>query len=240
MTKKAKQVEHWGQIDPAVFDEFEKRVYALQKEMIPCDFDGSSPVSVVLVNRVKHEYFHYMPVPRNDVYSAEIHGAVEFHPDKQEEMDIETERGLKYNLRIATDELQRYLDRRSIDFEQRKSRRENAKKSLKVRIKEGCAHCRLGVAFELNPEVGSPIPVFHIGKLPCTSRGLRYMQWKKERGKEIPSKPEPRWCLKCQARLSDYNSRRGVEDKDICMNDFCPSKKRKSPPLWPNVAEKTK
>jgi hypothetical protein len=122
MAKKAKQVESWGDIDPKVFAEFEKRVEALREEMIPRDCDNDSPIQVVIVNKMTHSLSAY-PVPRNEVYSYDFHGYLKFHPDTQLAMDVETERWLSGNASAAADELRRYFSRNEIALHQLKSTR---------------------------------------------------------------------------------------------------------------------
>lgn len=101
---KAKKVESWGSIPKQVFKDFEKRVEKLWEEMIPQDYDDSSPIEVMVINRMTHS-LHARPVPRNEIYDYENRGYKKLPPEEQKELDEETEKWLIYNIQASANAL---------------------------------------------------------------------------------------------------------------------------------------
>ena len=106
---KAKQVYSWGDIPEKTFEAFYAAVEKLREEMIPRDCDGDSPIEVLIVNRMVQEPINYIAVSRNQIYSYITHDFLRVHPDKQQELDDETERDLTSNVSMASSALERYM-----------------------------------------------------------------------------------------------------------------------------------
>lgn len=223
---KAKRVESWGDIPNETFEAFYKAVEKLREEMIPRDGDNDSPIEVMIVNRMTHAPIGCEPVPRAEAYSYITHGYLEIHPDRLAEMTDETERALTFNVKVAADALDRHMSiKQHYNYVERQSKR-----PAKVRINEACEHCKNKVAFDpenkgdfyKNTRAKNPdYPyAYHVGDGRCTAFEIHRAEWRKAHG-EI--EPEPRYCSnpKCRARLADHNSKKGVNDKDICLNSRC-------------------
>jgi hypothetical protein len=52
---------------------------------------------------------------------------------------------------------------------------------------------------------------------------LRRLEWEAKHPEYRGKAPEPRWCVNpdCRCKLLDHNSKKGVMDKNICVNPRC-------------------
>jgi hypothetical protein len=243
MARKAKQVANWGEIDPKVFAEFEKRVEALRDEMIPRDYDNDSPIKVVIVNKMKYE-LAAVPVPRNEVYSYEKHGYLQFRPDKQREMDNETERWLGYNLESATGALEQYFRMRNLDFQRDKDKAEQAARPIDKRIADACTLCADNVGFlpkkpRRDGSESRGVSYMHDNGtengIYCRAYELRMIK----AGIKTSASDEPNWCPTCKAELGERLVSKGVRGvsksvyETVCINPECPKSKAKKVKVKP-------
>jgi hypothetical protein len=238
---KAKSVSSWGDIDPKVFKAFEKKVFALREQMIPRDCDGDSPIEIIIVDKRTHS-ISARPVPRNEVYSYDKRGFLKFRPDKQRELDNETERWMGYNVSVATKEIEHYFDMRNHEFWRDKEAREKAaveaKKPLKQRINEACEYCAKGTPFQLVRRDGRTDvpPYMHDLGEPSNSNGGGYCKAYKfhKMVAGIPDKPVPEeeWCKTCLAEMGERLVKRGVKGvsknqyETVCINPQCSKSKK--------------
>ncbi len=196
--------------------------------MVPCDEEGVRPVKVIVVDTRTHE-IDSIPVPFNEVYSYQSHGYLDIHPDRQRELDAETERALSRNLEGASRAMRVYLDRRMHQFYQV----QESKRDLATSIKEACPECRNKVPFvESSPEGDSFLQKhpeypsqFHDKEgqaTLCRALALRKYEWKTKHNKLSDPTPDY-WCMnpKCRCRLKGYDSRKGAGDAFQCSNPFC-------------------
>lgn len=230
---KAKQVGSWGDIPQKTFEAFYAAVLKLHEQMIPRDCDGDSPIEVLVVNRMTHESISYIPVPRNEIYSYITHGFLEVHPDKQQELDDETERELSNNVHMAANALDRYMSRKLMH---NRAEREQ-KRPLIDRIKDACALCKGKVGFESAEKNGiykntrekyPDYPArFHAtpdsSSHECGAFDLRRAEWETRHPEYRGKPPEPRWCMnpECRCELPGFDSKKGVRDKNLCVNPRC-------------------
>jgi len=115
---KAKQVGSWHDIPDQTIDAFTKAVAKLRDEMIPRDCDGDSAVQIVLVDRRKYEYLDYEPVEYSHILDK-------MTGKKGEERKDWNERMLLLNFKVASNDLERYLD---LQRRRRQEEREKGKK----------------------------------------------------------------------------------------------------------------
>jgi len=148
---KAKQVYSWGDIPQKTFKEFEAAVEKLREEMIPRDCDGDSPIEVLIVNRMTYEPINYLAVPRNEVYSYITHGFLKVHPDVQQELDDETERGLTANVAMAANALERYMRLKQFHHRDAQEKKPTDRKGPEPR-------------WCMNPECRCKLPEYHSKK----------------------------------------------------------------------------
>lgn len=241
---KAKQVQSWGDINPKVFEAFYAAVEKLRDEMIPRDCDNDSPITYLIVNKMTHLDIGYFPVPSNEIYSYVKHGYLEVHPDKQRDLDIATERQLSNNVHIAANALDQYMRMKQHDHY---IEREN-QRPLADRIKEKCALCKKKVKFDLNNEadfsrnrLGEKYPDYpsryHVGDEECKAYELHRIAFNEYHPEYAGVKPEPRWCMNqdCRCRLSDYASKKGANDKNVCLNPRCGKDNSKFYPEAPDA-----
>ena len=225
---KAKQVQSWGDIPQEQFEAFYKAVAKLREDMIPRDGDGDHPIDLEVVNRMTHEPLNYIPVPRDEVYSYITHNFVQVHPDKQEEMTDATERALTDNVAMATSALERHM---RIKQHRNWSKRE-ANRPFSVRINEACPLCKKKVGFADHAEdfyknTREHWPTYpfnhHDNGEVCKAFDLRRAEWRIEHPEAGGKPDEPRWCMNpdCRCKLPEHNSKKGVKDKNICVNPRC-------------------
>lgn len=252
MARKAKQVEHWGMIDPKVIKAFEKRVEQLREEMIPRDYDHDSPIEVYIVDKRTHS-LSAMPVPRNEVYSYDKRGYLTFHPDKQRAMDNETERWLGYNASIATKAVEQYFDERNRAFYNDKEAAAERARPIADRIAEACSLCVTKTGFlprrpEKDGSVSKGLGYMHEDGTEygtyCRAYKLRCIQT----GRKDEDEPEAEWCPTCRAELGERKVKQGVRGvsksvfETMCINPQCPKskpkpkvKKARKPPYKGNI-----
>lgn len=225
---KAKQVYSWGDIPQEKFEAFYKAVEKLREEMIPRDCDGDHPIDMVIVNRMTHEPINYLAVPRSEVYSYVTHGFIKAHPDKQQEMEDATESALTANLHMATEALDRHMRLKIMHHQnERRDRR-----PFNVRINEACKFCKQKIGFDPDNKgdffvktraewPGFPL-VFHTNGQRCEAHKIRVAEFRIEYPQFDPD-PEPLWCVnpECRCQLPGYNSKKGANDKYICVNPAC-------------------
>lgn len=244
---KAKQVNSWGDIPQEKFEAFYEAVAKLREEMVPRDCDNDHPLELIIVNRMTHEPLNYLAVPRSEIYSYETHGYLRVHPDKQRELEMETERALTANVSMAASALERYQSLKYIHYRNDSERA----RPLADRIKEACPLCKKKVGFENHPhdfyaKTRENYPTFplkyHVGAAPdsnyeCKAFYLRRALWESEHPEYRGANPAPRWCMnpECRAKLADYNSRKGKKDKNICLNGRCRMDNSKFYPEASNV-----
>ena len=226
-SKSAKRVQSWGDIDPKVIQAFIDKVELLQEEMIPRDCDNTSPIQVVIVNRLKQDYFHFTPVPRTEVYSYKTHSYVSQHPDKQQELDDEAEKWMLSNLEVAQSMLSQHFR-----FKHECNRRDRVSRlPFPERIADACHLCRDKTPYAPLDAVddyffkkyGADFPSrYHIKyalengeKVSCEAYKIRREQFYQSIGHKI--EPEPRYCTECRSLLPSYNSKKGAKDKYICV-----------------------
>lgn len=241
---KAKRVESWGDIDPKVFEEFYAAVEKLREEMIPRDCDNDSPIEVLIVNRLTHQGIGYFPVPRHEVYSYVTHGYLEVHPEKQRELEVATERELSNNVHMAANALDQYMRiKQHHEYRDQENRR-----PLNDRIREKCELCKKKVEFD-TANVGDfgynrfhekypDYPArYHVGsKDPCRAYDLHRLKFNLKHPEHAGTQPETRWCMNpaCRCKLPDYASKRGANDKNVCVNLRCGLDNSK---FYPEVAD---
>lgn len=225
---KAKQVGSWGDIPQEQFEAFYKAVAKLREDMIPRDVDGDHPIDIEIVNRMTHEPLNYIPVPRDEVYSYVTHGYLKVHPDKQEEMTDETERALTANVSMATSALDRHM---RLKQHKNWSKRE-ANRPFAVRIREACPLCVKKVGFADHANDGYKNTREHWPSYPfmrhdngeeCKAFDLRRAEWRTQHPEAESKHEEPRWCMNqdCRCKLPERNSKKGVKDRNICVNPRC-------------------
>ena len=115
---KAKQVGSWHDIPDQTIDAFTKAVAKLRDEMIPRDCDGDSAVQIVLVDRRKYENLDYELVEYSHILDK-------MTGKKGEERKDWNERMLLLNFKVASNDLERYLD---LQRRRRQEEREKGKK----------------------------------------------------------------------------------------------------------------
>lgn len=240
---KARRVESWSNIDPKVFEEFYAAVEKLREEMIPRDCDNDSPIEVLIVNRMTHQGIGYFPVPRHEVYSYITHGYLEVHPEKQRELEVATERELSNNVHMAAGALDQYMRiKQHHEYRDQENRR-----PLNERIREKCVLCQKKVKFDLGhvhdfaltrllvkyPDYPAR---YHVENQECKAYDLRRVKFNEMHPEYAGTKPEPRWCMneKCRCRLPDYSSKKGANDKNVCVNNRCRLDNSK---FYPEVAD---
>jgi hypothetical protein len=241
---KAKQVQSWGDIPQATFEAFYKAVMKLREDMIPRDGDGDHPIDIQIVNRMTHEPLNYVAVPRDEVYSYVTHGYLKVHPDKQQEMTDETEQALNANIHMAADALDRHMR-----LKQHQNWQERvAKRPIADRIKEACPLCKKKAGFTNDThdfyghtrEKYPDFPFkFHNDGEECKAFDLRRLQWEAKHPEYRGKSPAPRWCVNpdCRCKLPDYASKKGREDKNICVNPRCGRDNSKHYPEPQNAEE---
>jgi hypothetical protein len=243
---KAKQVRSWGDIPQETFEAFYKAVAKLREDMVPRDADGDHPIDIQIVNRMTHEPLGYIPVPRAEVYSYATHGFLEVHPDRLSEMEDETERALTANIAMATEALDRYMRLK----QHRNWKKREANRPFAVRIREACLLCATKVGFadhEHDPygktrEKYPDFPLMYhshvvetkeapltydmaLAAATCRAFDLRRAEWRTQHPEawgDIKHE-EPRWCAnpECRCKLPDRDSKKGVKDRNVCVNPRC-------------------
>lgn len=240
---KAKRVQSWGDIDPKVFEAFYAAVEKLRDEMIPRDCDNDSPITYIIVNKMTDGPLNWFAVPRAEIYSYDTHGYLEIHPDKLREMQDETERMLTANVQMAGNALDQYMRLKHHDhYVERESQR-----SLAERILEKCALCKKKIHFDLFNEgdftrlrLAEKYPDYpsryHVDNQECKAFELRRARFNEAHPEYAGTKPEPRWCMnpKCRCRLADYASKKGANDKNVCLNTRC---KMDNSKFYPEVTD---
>jgi hypothetical protein len=225
---KAKRVGSWGDIPLDTFEKFAEAVEKLRDEMIPRDCDGDSPIKVVIVNKMTHT-LSAEPVPRNEIYSYITHGYLEVSPEKQLELDHETELWLGHNVRAAAEEVDRHFESRRREWYDLQRDRE----PIAERIAKTCKHCKANIAFGPNEgdfytKTRKKYPdfpfVYHQNNERCEAHKLRVWEWKQTHPDYDPV-PVPRFCKKCGCKLRNEESRKGKNDQDQCLNHWCPNSK---------------
>lgn len=227
---KAKRVQSWGDIDPKVFEQFYAAVEKLRDEMIPRDCDNDSPIEVLIINRMTHLPITEWAVPRAEIYSYKTHGYLDIHPDKLADMQIETERVLSFNMKHAAEAFNHHVDMKYFHHQRD---REHAR-PVDERIVEKCQLCAQKVEFDptndkdfaserLTKKYPDYPARYHVKDQECKAYELRRFKFNKAHPEYAGVAPEPRWCMNpdCRCKLSDYNSKKGVKDKNICLNPRC-------------------
>ena len=211
-------------------ERFERQVETLRKRLGSGD---ENPISVVIIDRRRHEHFGYDPVPTPEYHTEREYDKIKARPSQREAMARETEDALLLNLGTAHDALEHYMDA--------KRHREDKEKlnSLPIgeKVKVLCRLCRLGVGFQARVGGSTPSteflskhpdypPIFHVGsKLGnlegerCDSFEARRQHYNRENDQDNPD--ESQWCPLCLAWLRECNSFKDSGDKGTCQNPVC-------------------
>ncbi len=221
-----KRVSSWQEIPLRAFADLEKAIDKVVRAFIPADYEGDRPIQYRIANRLIEEPFSFEPVPLTALFD-ERGNHLTFHPDKQQAMEDWAERTMMLNIELATGMLDRHLRLKHM----RQDRERVKRLPYAERIRQMCALCKKGVALEPRSIDNSFLekhPDYpardHINDQKCESFEARRHQYNLDRG--IEKETEPRWCPTCQARMREHNSRKGVEDKDICQNPLCPTRQK--------------
>ena len=138
--RKEKRTKHSGNPFNRKVERFKQQIERLGKRL---GGGNNNPISVVITDHRVHEWFHYVPVPTEELLDENYH-EIEGHPERQAQLVRDTETILLMNLGIAHDALNRYMNLRRY----REDKERVARLPIAERVKALCQLCREGVGFE--------------------------------------------------------------------------------------------